>query len=387
MPKAQRTPAPSGAFESPVKTSINADDGVIDVDVPLPDFITSFESAVSSPSSSGYLSASGFGTGLDAFEQSFRFAADGDAPLNVAGWLQQYHRDFVLQALPVKHGILEDIKESMRAEPNPPIAPETTSSSENLPTEKWIDITSAIVADTTTFTITRIRYRRLVKLKQHSGGAAERANLTPAAASTSAAAPTTPSTPSPIQPPTVEAQLKEEFIEEPVVAFDDVLVEAVERVIAAAGTDSTVSKVSSTSSSRSTSKRRERERRDSLSAPPAQESSSGRPSTEVRVPGPGQGHDQSLGAGVGHGHGQGQGLMPIGAQEVPRVQCKTVLLTALEEIIQDVITEREEMEVDGGRGPLASLSHGHGDRDRDRESLLREAVRGWIEGLDLATAD
>ncbi|KAG8425137.1 hypothetical protein J3458_001869 [Metarhizium acridum] len=43
--QADRTPDPTGAFESPVKTSINAEDGVIDVDVPFPEYITSFESA------------------------------------------------------------------------------------------------------------------------------------------------------------------------------------------------------------------------------------------------------------------------------------------------------------------------------------------------------
>lgn len=144
--KAQRTPDPSSAFESPVKTSINLDDGIIDVDVPLPDFITSFESAVSSPSSSGYLSASGFGTGLDAFEQSCRFSADGDVPLNVAGWLQQYHPDFVLQAVPAQHDLLEQVKASMRAEPSPPMPlppPGTPASSSGAAddaatTEKWV---------------------------------------------------------------------------------------------------------------------------------------------------------------------------------------------------------------------------------------------------------
>jgi hypothetical protein len=65
-----RTPDPNGAFESPVKTSINADDGVIDVDITFPDYITSLESAISSPSSSGYLSTPGFPGVLDSFEHS-----------------------------------------------------------------------------------------------------------------------------------------------------------------------------------------------------------------------------------------------------------------------------------------------------------------------------
>ncbi|KAK4156519.1 hypothetical protein C8A00DRAFT_12532 [Chaetomidium leptoderma] len=402
--KARRTPAPSGAFESPVKTSINIDDGVIDVDVPLPDFITSFESAVSSPSSSGYLSASGFGAGLDAFEQSFRFAADGDVPLNVAGWLQHYHPDFVLQALPAQPDILEQIRESMRAEPNPPLLP-ASPSSDDTPTEKWIDITSAIVADATTFTITRIRYRRLIRLKPP--GAPDR---------TSPAAPPTPSPPITMTTTTssgttsttnpavsYEVQLKEEFIEEAVVAFDDVLVEAVERVVASAGcgsgaestatataTATAVSKVSSsTSSSRSTSKRRERERSDSISAelrcppPPSSSNSSGHQQHQQ------QGQGLVLLPVVVEGPGGGRGGAAAAAalpQEVPRSQCKAVLLSALEDIIQDVLGEREQEELllDGSSSSSrGGHHHRERERERERESPLREAVRGWIENLDL----
>ncbi|KAL2130961.1 hypothetical protein VTI74DRAFT_5724 [Chaetomium olivicolor] len=351
--RAQRVPAPSGAFESPVKTSINIDDGVIDVDVPLPDFITSFESAVSSPSSSGYLSASGFGTGLDAFEQSFRFAADGDVSIHVAGWLQHYHPDFVLQALPPQQGLMEQIRASMRAEPTPQL-PAGAQSPDDTTTEKWIDVTSAIVADTTTFTITRIRYRRLVRLKPSSGS--DTRNPFPTTPSTNnththGSGPATPAAVS--NQPSYEAQLKEEFIEEPLVSFDDILVEAVERVIAAAGrgteTTSVISKVSSTSSSRSTSKRRERERE--------------------------RGRERSGSLSAGSDGAPGQGPVVAAGTEVPRSQCKTVLLSALEDIIQDVIGEREQEQELGRREQRGA--------GREKESPLREAVRVWIESVDL----
>ncbi|KAK3906884.1 hypothetical protein C8A05DRAFT_40336 [Staphylotrichum tortipilum] len=372
--KPQRTPNPSGAFESPVKTSINIDDGVIEVDVPLPDFITSFESAVSSPSSSGYLSASGFGTGLDAFEQAFRFAADGDVPLNVAGWLQHYHPDFVLQALPAQHDIMERIKDSM------PLLDGDTAA----PSEKWIDIASAIVADATTFTITRLRYRRLIRLRAGTNTAATPAGI-PSPHVGSSSSPTAANQPA----AAVEVQLKEEFIEEPIVAFDDVLVEAVERVIAAAGTstESTVSKVSSTSSSRSTSKRRERERSNSFPGGPRSDEG---PSPEGSAVHHHHQHQHVLG-GPAPPAAAAASLMVAGLQEVPRSQCKTVLLSALEDIIQDVIGEREQ---------VRAAAHGlpgeeeedlererererERQRERERESPLREAVRSWIESVDL----
>lgn len=359
--KIQRTPDPSGAFESPVKTSINMDDGVIDVDVPLPDFITSFESAVSSPSSSGYLSASGFGTGLDAFEQSGRFLNDGEVPLNVAGWLQHYHPDFVLQAVPAQHGLIEKVKASMRAEPTPPLPPGTEAAEDT--TEKWVDVTSAVVADTTTFTITRIRYRRLVRLRpsldQHL---ASPPTTTDANSSAPLAWANSP----------YDTHIKDEFIEEPVVNFDDVLVDAVERVIASGGTE-TVSKVSSASSSRSTSKRRERSNSVSTGSDARSQQNQPGLAAPAATPAPAQTQAQAH-------HGiHGALLMP---QEVPRSQCKTVLLSALEDIIHDVIREREQ-EQENGQG-----AHGSGSvaatTAREKDSPLREAVRGWIESVELS---
>jgi hypothetical protein len=143
---------PPVPYESPVKTSVN-DDGVIDIDVPLPDFLTSsFGSVISSPCSSGYLS--GLGPGLEGFEHYTRCE---DSPLNVGGWLPRYHPDFTLQAIPPQERLEEEIKASMRAEPTP--AHDLHGESQ------WVDVSSALIADTTSFTIKRIRYRRHVKLR------------------------------------------------------------------------------------------------------------------------------------------------------------------------------------------------------------------------------
>ncbi len=109
---------PTSAFESPVKTSINAEDGIIDVDIPFPDYLTSFDTAVSSPSSSGYLSTPGLGTGLDSFE-SFRITVDSDFPMNTAGYLEKFHPDFALQAVPPQPDIESQVKASLKAEPSP----------------------------------------------------------------------------------------------------------------------------------------------------------------------------------------------------------------------------------------------------------------------------
>mgnify|MGYP002620795410 CR=1 FL=1 len=397
-PNPQRIPDPSSAFESPVKTSINLDDGVIDVDVPLPDFITSFESAVSSPSSSGYLSASGFGTGLDAFEQSCRFSADGDAPINVAGWLQHYHPDFILQAVPAQHGLIDHIKASMQAEPTPQLPPGTPTAEDGT-TETWVDVASAIVADATTFTITRIRYRRLIRL----GFGIDRQYQS------SWSSPTRQG----------DIQLKDEFIEEPLVTFDETLIEAVEKVIAtgypgfgSSTTDLLVtetamptptnSKLSSATSSRSNSKRR-----DDRAFSGMDNTASSTAGAETCPPSQTQSRSPL--------HTTGLAPPPSIVQEIPRSQCKTVLLSALEDIIHEVIAEREHrQEEEEVTRTLTGEQLGHGkdieqgqqgneglgrergrlmgggvggDKEREkakeRESPLREAVRAWIESVDI----
>lgn len=337
--KPQRTPDPSGAYESPVKTSINMDDGVIDVDVPFPDYLTSFESAISSPSSSGFLSTPGLGSGLDAFEQSSRASMDGDQTLNVAGWLQKYHPDFILQALPaqndlmdqlkvkgtVQRDLLEQVKASLRAEPTP------SSILQNLDgdlSERWVNVSSAIIADTTNFTVTHIRYRRLVKPR------ASTERVTPVMSSSYASHYSALNTPA-ISPYAV--QLEEDFQEERIDTFDEGLVEAVERVVSLS-TD--VSKGTSTSSSRSTSKRRERS------------NSASTQSDEAR----------SSNTAVGPG-------LP---QEVPRAQCKTVVLSALEDVIQLVIDQRQRQQ--------QGEDVGHADTTQDNS--LRKAVRGWLEEVE-----
>lgn len=338
----QRIPDPSGAFESPVKTSIT-DDGVIDVDIAFPDYLASFETAVSSPSSSGYLSNTGFSTAFETFEQSSRVSVEGDGPLNAAGWLQSYHPDFVLQAVPAHEGLKEQIKASMGAEPPTTWVP---NSSESAP-EKWVDVSTAIIADSTTFTITRLRYRRLVKASLVSGPNTP-STVTPVAASPT---PILPS-PSPFEP-----HLKDEFIEETLLSFDDALVEAVEKVITTAAD---ISKGSSNCSSRSTSKLRERS--DSTSSQQHLEDTYHRP-RELAVP-----------------------------QEVPRSQCKTVILSALEEIIREVIEDLEPSSGQSNAGDKEAISGIA--RRRERESLeaqripgstLREAVRRWCESVDMGS--
>jgi hypothetical protein len=331
----ERIPDPSGAYESPVKTNISPSDGVIDVDVPLPEYL-SFESAVSSPSSSGY-SFSMPGNGMAGFEHYSRTGPDSDTTMNVSGWLPRYHPDFALQAIPSQadNNYLEDIKDSLRAEPTP-LLPSMPHAS-HPPSGRWVGISSAIVADTTNFTIKHISYRRLIKPPpiNHSPSLP---NLDSRYGNPYAAAQLTPS----LAP--YGGDVEERFIEEPIISMDETLIEAVERIIATSASAST-----STSSSRSTSRR---------PVPHPQSQSQPQPQAEN------QGPNHTATATTQR------------ALEVPRNECKKMVLTALEEIVRSVIDSRER---DGGEG-------GNMESDiRERESFLREGVRAWlgeVEGVE-----
>lgn len=318
-----RTPNPSGVFESPVKTSINNDDGVIDVDVQFPDYLTSFETAVSSPSSSGYLSTPGIGSGLDSFEQFSRLAIDGDSPLNVAGWLQRYHSDFTLQAIPPQKDLLDQVRESLKAEPTPAVHSSTIS--DPWPVEQWVDVSSAIIADTTNFSIKRIRYCRLVKPK-----AATDRNTNNSLDCYS------PSMVTPALSP-YDHPIEEKYEEEELVTLDEALIDAVEKVIAQTNDSS---RVTSAASSRSVSKRR------------------GRSNSEASDP-------EEVAPD-----------MRLDFQEVPRVECKTVVLSALGNIVQEVVEKREKESQ--GIGPNIRCQS-----SREKESALRGAVRAWLESVEL----
>ncbi|KYK59280.1 hypothetical protein DCS_00410 [Drechmeria coniospora] len=325
VPVVDRTPDPTGAFESPVKTSINADDGVIEVDIPFPDYIASFESAISSPSSSGYLSTPGMPSSLEAFDQAARFAIDGDLPLNAAGWLNRFHPDFALQALPPQENLLEKVKAALQAEPTP--APDSPLCGDV--SERWVDVSSVVVANTVTNTIKRFVYRRLVRPKASTS--TEKAGSSNAAASNfNGSILLTPS----ILP--YEHQLEEEWIQDDISGPDDALRDAIERVV---HFTPEASKDNSAVSSQA-------------------------PSNDQGSTGSGRTIPDTLSQST-----QLAELPP----EIPRVQCKTVILSTLEEMIREAIDSRDL----NGEG---SGSYRHG-RHR-RPNLLRDAIRQWVMNLD-----
>lgn len=338
------TPEPSSLTsqvrESPLKMSVRAEEGVVDVDLPLPGFLSlssSGDSTVASPKKtrtsvtsmdvmgSTHSSGSGFHGPLK----------ENDGPgAHVAGWLRMFHEDFTLQAVR-PYGTLEtDIKRAMQAEPSPytPSTPDIDGS------ERWVDVATTLIADTRTSSIKRLRLRRKI-IVGHGGYAQSHTPPSPAStlhsghARSASQFTTTGNGKSPEGPLAFgqdPSYVEEQFTEEPVMDLDAILVDAVERVLGQSG-------YSSLAHSRAPSPSRARRGEDKGQTTPRGEESP--------------------------------------AAEVPRAECRKMVLGALEEVVRVVTAEhcREDMD--------SELSAA--DRERRRamagaDNTLREGIRKWL---------
>lgn len=293
----KNTPETRGVDCFPLKLSIDQDDGVVDVDLP-PNFpySSSFTSIMSSPqgpptaasSFNDHQSLHGRTSVLDPPHKGSESAVD------VVGWVRRYHQDFALQAVRPYDSLKEDVKRSMRTEPTPAITGPATSEGADAANE-WTEICTTLIADTTNFTVTRLRLRRKnATSPRHQANALLETNTT---GSTS----------------------EQEVTEEPIMDMDPTLIDAVERVLAQSGQSSRA-----------------------VSRPP----SPSRPGPSEDSPG----------------------------LEVPRSECKRMVLGALEQVAKSVSAElssrsRADKNVGG--------SH-RGRENLPTDSTLREGVRKWL---------
>ncbi|KAI4658337.1 uncharacterized protein J4E79_007319 [Alternaria viburni] len=326
IPERQKT------FESHLKLSVNEKDGVIDVDLPLPDF----DSPLQSPLLGGFGSASSQ-PGSSFGESSVLSTPHGEPeqPVNVAGWLSQFHPDFAVQAIKPYRYLERDIKRAMSAEPTP-LSTVTTPSLESGPLERWMDICSALIADTSSFSIKRISLRRLVKLiptpTYHSS--AMTPGVTGLAPGHSRYG--NPYTSGSAVPMMTEVHLAEKFDEEIIMDFDSTLIDGVDRVLAQSGE---VTRVNSAQSSRSSSRRGRRDTRAESDAVPH--------------------------------------------VEVPHVDCKSVLFEALEVVVKDVATERggRQPSKEGGQTKTTKTTKTSHPRT-ENDSSLKEGIRRWLTEVE-----
>ncbi|KAJ5745709.1 hypothetical protein N7520_010891 [Penicillium odoratum] len=332
--------------ESPLKLSVRAEEGIVDVDLPLPGFLSlssSGDSTIASPKktrtsitsfdaiASTHSSGSGFHSA----------AKENDGPsTHVAGWLKLFHEDFSLQAVRPYSSLEADVRRAMQSEPSPyiPSTPDAEGS------ERWVDVATTLIADTRSSSIKRLRLRRKIIVGHNYGpnhtppSPAVGHTRTSTASSTSFSGFFSGYSKSP-EVPILEGHdsqhVEERFIEEPVMDLDGILVDAVERVLGQSG-------YSSLAHSRAPSPNRARKAEDKGQNTPRGEEP------------------------------------PV---EVPRTECRKMVLGALEEVVRLVTAEHCREDVDGELG-LA-------DRERRRamagaDNTLREGIRKWL--LDVEEA-
>lgn len=316
-------------FEGPLKLSVNEKDGVIDVDIPLPDF----GSPLQSPLLGGYGSASSHhGSSFGESSVLSTPCGESEQPVNAAGWLSQFHPDFAIQAIKPYAELERDIKRAMSAEPTP-LTAATTPNFETGPLERWVDVCSALIADTSAFKIKRISLRRLVKLTptptyQPSAMTPSVSGLPPGRSQYG-----NPYSVGTLGPMMTEVHLAEKFDEEAIMDFDNTLIDGVDRILAQSGE---VTRVHSEQSSRSSSRRGRHDANAELDA-------------------------------LSHG-------------ELPQTDCKGVLFEALEAVVKDVTAERvgrELLKNDQGKESGKQSQH-----KTFTDSSLKEGVRRWLTEVE-----
>lgn len=330
MPASAARPIPERAktFETPLKLSVNEKDGVIDVDIPLPDF----GSPLQSPLLGGYGSASSqHGSSFGESSVLSMPYCEPEQPANAAGWLSQFHPDFAVQAIKPYKELERDIKRAMSAEPTP-LGSTATPSLESGPLERWVDVCSALIADTNTFAIKRISLRRLVKLIPTP--TYQLSAMTPAIAGMPGRSQYgNPYTTGTVAPMMTEVHLAEKFIDEQIMDFDATLIDGVDRVLAQSGE---TTRMNSAQSSRLSSRRGRRDTRADSDVVPH--------------------------------------------VEVPPTDCRGVIFDALESIVRDVTAERNAKSEAKEDDDKKSLSIFQAKTATD--SSLKEGIRRWLAEVE-----
>lgn len=183
------------AEEFPMKLSIDTNDGVVDIDLPMSNsYSSSFDSTISSPrfpkSAASSFNDHASTYGRSSHHSHTSLPAGFSAALDVAGYLQSYQPDFALQAVRPYKGLKEEITASMRSD----TVADVTSSTAAGP------ICTTLIADATTFSITRLTLSRQAAPWSDSSTCKEDSRT-------------------------------EKVTEEPVMDLDPTLISAVERVI------------------------------------------------------------------------------------------------------------------------------------------------------------
>ncbi|KAL9004973.1 MAG: hypothetical protein Q9188_002221 [Gyalolechia gomerana] len=326
--QARAIPERPKADNFPVKLCVDDNDGIIDVQLPASNsYSSSFGSSIGSAGQS-HTAASSFNERSSVYTRSpskERTQRTSESPAHVAGWLEEYSQDFILQAVSPYHGLRNDIEEGMKAEPAVQLPAKRTRANDGNPCG-WTEVGTSLVADTTNFSITRLRLQRRPMTRNAPSTGLSWADSESAAQST-----------------------EERIVEEPVMDMDPILIDAVERVLAQSGHSS---RVQSRAPSRVPSPCR-----------------SARPSDHRRVKSQNE-------LDVVSGSQENTAKFAL---EVPKSECKKVVLGALEEVVRSVQAEQDAGE--SGARHISGEPVRDGENSFPPDSTLREGVRKWLRDV------
>ncbi|KAI4242598.1 MAG: hypothetical protein L6R40_003979 [Gallowayella cf. fulva] len=308
---------------SAVKISVDEQDGVLDIEIdPSSSCDSSFASSFSSMGFC-HTAANSFNERSPIFPRSVcreRSLAGSASVTDVAGWLKEYNQDFTLQAVKPYQSLYNDIKEAMKSESAAQSSMKRAKSIHTATTD-WSDVMTTLVANTKTFSIIRISLQhRCKKPNQPSSGLASLQN-------------------SESGNPTIE----ERIIEDPIMDMDPTLIDAVERVLAQSGHSSRVQS-----------------------------------RTASRAPSPSRAAHRSPGIQTSRSHTDFHSTTTPPYLEVPKSECKRLVLGALEEVVRSVQAE-QDAGLNGARR-ISGEPVRSGEEMIPPDTTLREGVRRWLRG-------
>lgn len=336
----------------PVRMKVDETDGVVDVDIHLPSFLSSSpESGLGSPQPRIARHSPSL-TSLDGFASMQSSTSNGNRPVqhevsgqsNVAGYLRKYHQDFSLQALKHYPEVEDEIRASMRAEPTPIHAPICAPPSGS--GGVWVEVCTTLLADVRSFLIKRFSLkRRIPSATIKANGAAADSNLM--ISNQLAMAPLKPMEDTPQNP--LEFLPEEVITAETVMDLDATLTDAIERIL----------NRSSTQSSRQPSPTR-------------------------------QGHSRTVsGSTVSTVQTQAQSCTTASvkdalhpAADLPSQESRRIVVNALEEVVKSV-NEDLNGRMNGRNIHNDEGSKFQGSRQaKQEENALREGVKRWLISVE-----
>ena len=323
----------------PPHLTVDEKDGVIDVDLNLPGFISWDDGKMSSPPvslhhhSPSYASTDEAGSSYSS--RSFGVDAAGSNLSNVAGYLKRYHEDFILQGLKAYPDLVDEVKQSMSREPTlaSSYAPMSESSTKG---EQWTNVCTTLLADFRTFTIQRLTLRRRTRRESESGSdfAKSKSEVTSSAAVASAKE--------------VRSPEPEVFSSEGVLDFDITLTDAIERVLY----ETEAARQKSVAASRTHSR--------TASAGTASLSRS----TPMAISAPGKNR-------AWHG-----------TTSNSQTDCRQAVVGALEEVVKSVNDDLARHHRSKGTDGQIKLDGETVNREMKQDNVLREGVKKWLLNVE-----